>query len=60
MDMVETGDFSAASCRPYHDKWMKAFGYDFGMVRHGEVPIETVPELVVPRVRVPWGVERGK
>uniref|UniRef100_A0A7S1SI38 FAD-binding domain-containing protein n=1 Tax=Tetraselmis chuii TaxID=63592 RepID=A0A7S1SI38_9CHLO len=31
--MVDTGDFSAASCQPYYDKWMGAFGYDFGMSR---------------------------
>eukprot|EP00951_Prasinocladus_malaysianus_P043689 scaffold549800_cov46-Prasinocladus_malaysianus.AAC.1 len=31
LDMVQTGDFSEASGRPYHDKWMKSFGYDFRM-----------------------------
>ena len=31
-DMVKTGDFSAASARPYYDKWQKDFGYDFAMV----------------------------
>jgi len=32
-DMADTGDFSAASAAPYHEKWMEAFGYDFGMSR---------------------------
>mmetsp|Transcript_37320 Transcript_37320/g.105304 ORF Transcript_37320/g.105304 Transcript_37320/m.105304 type:complete len:488 (-) Transcript_37320:144-1607(-) len=31
LDMAETGDFSAASAAPYYYKWMKNFGYDFGM-----------------------------
>ena len=36
--MVETGDFSAASARPYYDKCQKGFSYDFGMVRQQQLP----------------------
>jgi len=30
-EMVESGDFSEEAGRAYYKKWMKQFGYDFGM-----------------------------
>ena len=36
LEMKDSGDYSAEATRMYYHKWMKAYGHDFGMVRHSD------------------------
>ncbi|GMH39603.1 hypothetical protein BSKO_07501 [Bryopsis sp. KO-2023] len=46
LDMRKTGDFTKASTKVYHTRWMKAFGHDFGMSRSAANLIYRFPLLL--------------
>lgn len=33
LDMRASGDYSKAAAKAYENRWMRAYGHDFGMVR---------------------------